>query len=114
MESKAIGMFGIRSKVLGFGAVTVALCFGVGIYLNTDGGNSDKPQNSKLASLLKGSSAMQPLPEMPSEPMPNISAQQELLIPDNAPNVQGIDPIITGPRAYKPRAEIKRTASKDS
>ncbi len=74
MESKAIGMFGIRSKVLGFSAVTVALCLGVGIYLNTDGGNSDKPQNSKLASLLKGPSAMQPLPEMPSEPMPNISA----------------------------------------
>ncbi len=45
---------------------------------------------------------------------PNISAQQELLIPADAISIQSIDPIITGPRAYKPRADVERAGSKDS
>lgn len=50
---------------------------------------------------------MQPLPEMPSGSVPNISAQQELLVPGDAISIQAIDPIITGPRAYKPRAPMQ-------
>jgi len=107
-------MFKNRFKFVAFGVSIIAIGFGSGIYYNVDVSRPAKAQNNKLASLIKGSAAMQPLPEMPSEPMPTISAQQELLVPDKAPYIQGIDPIITGPRAYKPRTEIKRTASKDS
>ncbi|NKB83780.1 hypothetical protein HED51_11655 [Ochrobactrum grignonense] len=66
----------------------------------------------ELASVLKKPAVMQPLPEMPSESAPNVSAQQELSVPGDAISIQGIDPIITGPRAYKPRADAGRTASK--
>ncbi|WP_273725158.1 hypothetical protein [Brucella gallinifaecis] len=97
----------MTSVVFGFG-------FGVGIYLCAGSAQSNKSLHTELASLTKGLAVMQPLPAIPSEPMPKISSQQELIIPDNAPNVHGIDPIITGPRAYKPRAEIRSTASKGS
>ncbi|MBC8717540.1 hypothetical protein [Ochrobactrum sp. Marseille-Q0166] len=107
-------MFRIRSKIVGFGTACVGLCFGAGISMITYNGQSERLPNDRLASLTKGSAVMQPLPAIPSEPMPKISSQQELIIPDNAPNVHGIDPIITGPRAYKPRAEIRSTASKGS
>lgn len=107
-------MFRIRSRLIGLGVTSVVFGFGVGIYLCAESAQSNKSLHTELASLTKGSAVMQPLPAIPSEPMPKISSQQELIIPDNAPNVHGIDPIITGPRAYKPRAEITSTASKGS
>ena len=112
------GFFSIHTKLAVMGVTVFVASLGVGIYINAHDApesqsNLNKPVG-KLASVLKKPSVMQPLPEMPSESMPGISAQQELLVPGDAINVQSIDPIITGPRAYKPRADARSAASKDS
>ncbi|HWT64170.1 MAG TPA: hypothetical protein VN150_16490 [Ochrobactrum sp.] len=110
--------FTIRKSLAPFSAAIFVASLGVGIYLNAhDTEESREGLNapvSKLASVLKKSAVMQPLPEIPSESVPNISAQHELSVPGDAISIQGIDPIITGPRAYKPRADAGRAVSKDS
>lgn len=115
---KRSGFFTIRTRLAALGATAFAACLGAGIYINVH----DTAENrhglnepvGKLASVLKKPAVIQPLPEMPSESAPNVSAQQELSVPGDAISIQGIDPIITGPRAYKPRADAGHTASKDS
>lgn len=75
---------------------------------------TNQTNSSKLASILRKPAAMQPFPEMPTEALPGMSVQPERLTPEDALTIQKIDPIITGPRIDKPRANIERTASKDS
>lgn len=95
------------------GATVAFLGVGASLYIGFEKdpeneASLSKP-NSKLAAVLKKPSRMQPLPEMPSEAPLGMSAQPELFTPQDALMIQKIDPIITGPRTYKPRA-----ASKDS
>lgn len=115
---KQSSFFMARTRLAVLGATIFVVSLSAGVYFNVhDTSGSSQGLNEptrKLASLLKKPAAMQPLPEMPSESSPNISAQQELLIPADAISIQSIDPIITGPRAYKPRADVERAGSKDS
>ena len=115
---KRSGFFMLRTRLAALGATVFVAGLGSGIYINvhdtTENQHGLNEPVSKLASVLKKRAVMQPLPEMPSESVPNISAQQELLVPGDAISIQAIDPIITGPRAYKPRANAGSVASKDS
>ncbi len=115
---KRSSFFTIRTSLATLGATVLVAGLGSGIYKNvhdtTENQHGLNERVSKLASVLKKPAVMQPLPEMPSESVPNISAQQELLVPGDAISIQAIDPIITGPRAYKPRANAGSVASKDS
>ncbi|MBO1039235.1 hypothetical protein [Brucella pituitosa] len=115
---KRSGFFTLRTRLAALGATVFVVGLGSGIYINvhdtTENQHGLNERVSKLASVLKKPAVMQPLPEIPSESVPNISAQQELLVPGDAISIQAIDPIITGPRAYKPRANAGSVASKDS
>ncbi|WP_094507095.1 hypothetical protein [Brucella thiophenivorans] len=95
------------------GAMVAFLGVGASLYIGFEKAPENQPSldkaTSKLAAMLKKPSRMQPLPEMPSELPPGISAQPELFTPQDALMIQKVDPIITGPRTYKLRA-----ASKDS
>ncbi|KAB0573224.1 hypothetical protein [Brucella pituitosa] len=115
---KRSSFFTIRTKLATLGATVFVVGLSADIYKNvhdtTENQHGLNERVSKLASVLKKPAVMQPLPEMPSESVPNISAQQELLVPGDAISIQAIDPIITGPRAYKPRVNAGSVASKDS
>ncbi len=115
---KRSGFFTLRTRLAALGATVFIAGLGSGIYINvhdtTENRHGLNERVSKLASVLKKPAVMQPLPEIPTESVPNISAQQELLVPGDAISIQAIDPIITGPRAYKPRADAGSVASKDS
>ncbi|ASV86235.1 hypothetical protein [Ochrobactrum quorumnocens] len=115
---KRLSFFTMRASLATLGATIFTASLGAGVYINMhDTAESRKGFNepaSRLASVLKKPAVMQPLPEKPTESVPNISAQQELLVPGDAISIQSVDPIITGPRAYKPRADAGGTASKDS
>lgn len=95
------------------GAMVVFAGIGASIYIGFETASENQhvldKRNSKLAAILKKPAAMQPLPEIPSETPPDISARPELFMPQDTLMIHTIDPIITGPRSYKPRA-----ASKDS
>ena len=115
---KRFSFFTIRTRLAALGAAVFVVGLSAGIYKNVHDTIENQQESNervnKLASVLKKPAVMQPLPEMPSESVPNISAQQELLVPGDAISIQAIDPIITGPRAYKPRVNAGSVASKDS
>ena len=84
------------------GAMAVFVGIGASVYM----GLEKVPENqqgldkssSKLAAVLKKSTRMQPLPEMPAEAPPHMSDQPEFFTPQDALMIQKIDPIVTGPR----------------
>ncbi len=103
----------VRTSI--FGAVAFVVAVGGGVYTTFEK-LTEKPQqsNSKLASIFKKQAVLQPLPEMPTEPLPGISVQPDRLTPEDALTIQKIDMIITGPRTHKNRPIVERAASKDS
>lgn len=102
-----------RAHIALLGVMVVCAGIGASIYSGFEKAPDneqgfDKP-NSKVAAILKRPTTMQPLPEMPSEAPPGVSAPPELFTPEDALMIKTIDPIITGPRAYKPRAGSKNS-----
>lgn len=107
--------FSLAVKITTLCVGVFAVGLGAGIYNNV----FDRPESPnvlnepvrKLASLLKKPAVMQPLPEMPTESPPGVSIQPEIIVPLDAFSIQGIDPIITGPRAQKSRGGVERAVS---